>query len=144
MCARGMSSTRALVIIIIHRSIIIFRIISSGEYWCTAIMLACLSNAISLEWVWFLNALLVPRGLGQGYPGPGMHGVCGLWGDHWISLCTDILQELEKFQQVKRKKISIKRDLNPLHSVPHTRAPTTTPPLLSLLQSLFPPFIDKS
>ena len=56
-------------------------------------------------------------------------------------------ENLENFQQVKKKKnqsikllcegadtqTSIKRDSNPLHSVPHTRAPTTTPPLLSLL-----------
>ena len=31
------------------------------------------------------------------------------------------------------KNQSIKRDLNPLHSIRHTRAPNTTPPLLSLL-----------
>ena len=44
-----------------------------------------------------------------------------------ISLCTkDPIREL------------IKWGLNPLHYIPHTRAPTTTPPLLSLLPLLYP------
>ena len=50
------------------------------------------------------------------------------------------LKNLEKFRQVKRKKKqSIKRDVNLLHSVPDTRAPTTTPPLLSLLPIIISP-----
>ena len=45
-------------------------------------------------------------------------------------------ENLEKFRQVKKKKKQrIKRDLNPLHSVQHTRVPTTTPPLLPIIIS---------
>ena len=41
------------------------------------------------------------------------------------------IEELRKISTSEKKKNqSIKQDLNPLHSVPHTRVPTTTPPLL--------------
>ena len=40
---------------------------------------------------------------------------------------------------------SVKRDLNPLHTAPHTRAPTTRPPLYIVTDGnhYFTPFIDK-
>ena len=55
---------------------------------------------------------------------------------YWLcaGMARPILQELRKMST------SIKQDLNPLHSVLHTRAPTTTPPLLSLLPIIIPPF----
>ena len=58
-----------------------------------------------------------------------------------ILLCTEILRELRKFSTSEEKNQSIKRDLNPLHSVRHTRTPTTTPLLLSLqLSVIISPF----
>ena len=53
----------------------------------------------------------------------------------WLGLSYE---NLEKCRQVKKNQ-SIKRDLNPLNSVPHARAPTTTPPLLLLLPIIIPP-----
>ena len=49
-------------------------------------------------------------------------------------------ENLEKFRQVKKKKKqSIKRDLNPLHSVPHTRDPPLHHRCCHCCQSLFSP-----